>query len=261
MWPVLFTWRGVSIRSFPVAIYAAMLVGAAVAIRAAQGRGLDAERCGLAILFLSCCIFVGARAAFVALNWRRVSGNWRDIFDRKQGGMSVSGGLLLALVCSPAVLFSLHLPFADFGIRLHWACWPDCPSPSWGACCTAAAASVLRRHSGGSIFPITTASCVGAFRRSFWRWRGQPCCCCSSSDFRPLSSPALSFASRWPAIRRRGSFSIACGSRRQLPTGVLAAHCSPQRSFWSRVTWLGCWSDALQAYVDYPARVGSRNRP
>jgi phosphatidylglycerol:prolipoprotein diacylglycerol transferase len=147
MRPILFVWRGFAVRSFPVMIYLACLTGALVALAAAHARNLHPQRVTIAILLLLCSLFVGARAVYIALNWRAFKGGWRRLFDRSQGGMTFSGGLLVCLLCSPAVLVWLKLPFGLFwdsaglgmlaglavaktGCLLHGCCYGR-PTEAW----------------------------------------------------------------------------------------------------------------------------------
>lgn len=114
MRPVLIAWHGIRIRSYPVMVYLATLAGSVVALLAARVRGLNLEQTAIAILPIVSCLMLGARALYVAFNWRIFRGDWRRIFHRSQGGMVFSGGLLAMLLCSPFILRLLQLPFAPF---------------------------------------------------------------------------------------------------------------------------------------------------
>ena len=86
MRPILFTWRGRQVPSYPAMLYLGLVAGLAAGNVAAHVVGLNAARVYVASLILIPAALVGARLASVAGNWAA----WRDdpgrIWRRSEGG-------------------------------------------------------------------------------------------------------------------------------------------------------------------------------
>jgi phosphatidylglycerol:prolipoprotein diacylglycerol transferase len=111
---VLFAWRGIEFRSYPVMLYLGLTFGIVVGDGVANLVGLPPARVLIALLTLLVPGLLGARLLFVATNWsiyRREP--WR-IWRRSEGGAAMQGGLVLAVVVSPPLLTALQLPFGAF---------------------------------------------------------------------------------------------------------------------------------------------------
>ncbi len=114
MRPILFRLRGVPIHSYPAMLYVGFVAGVVAGNVAAHRSGIDPFRVFVATFVLSVPTLVGSRLLFVASEWRRYRGNLRRIFNRREGGASQYGGLLLVLPLSIPVLAALGLPFGAF---------------------------------------------------------------------------------------------------------------------------------------------------
>jgi phosphatidylglycerol:prolipoprotein diacylglycerol transferase len=114
MWPVLFARHGIVIRSYPAMMYLCVLVALFVAVAAAQGYGLNADRTALAFLILVVPAFIGARLLYVALHWDTFRHEPSRIFRRSDGGMKMYGSLFLTIPLSVPLLWAFDLPFAPF---------------------------------------------------------------------------------------------------------------------------------------------------
>ena len=114
MRPILFVWRGMTVRSYHVAIYASMLVAVLLTVVFAQSDNLDPDRTAAAVLMLLVPGFVGARLFYAARNWSYFRADPRRIARRSEGGLSLYGGLFGILAGSVPVLGALGLPFARF---------------------------------------------------------------------------------------------------------------------------------------------------
>lgn len=114
MRPVLFVWRGIAVRSYPVLIYAALLVAVVLAAYFAQAGGLDPDSTALAVLLLYVPAFIGARLLYVARNWSEFRNDRTRIVRRSDGGMSYYGGLLGLLGGSIPITWAFGLPLASF---------------------------------------------------------------------------------------------------------------------------------------------------
>lgn len=114
MWPVLFVWHGIALRSFHVMIYAALLVTVFLAVHFAQADGLNPDRTALAVLLLFIPGFAGARLMYVARHWDHFRSDPARILRRSVGGLSLYGGLFGVFAGSVPTSWGLGLPFGPF---------------------------------------------------------------------------------------------------------------------------------------------------
>jgi phosphatidylglycerol:prolipoprotein diacylglycerol transferase len=112
--PVLVTWRGGRIHSYPVLLYLGMVCGIVVGDYVANVAGLNSARALLAMVLLTIPGLVGARLLFVATNWHLYRDDRARIWRRSEGGAAMQGGLLLAVVVSVPLLGVLGLSFGGF---------------------------------------------------------------------------------------------------------------------------------------------------
>ena len=113
MRPVLFTWRGHRIWSYPALLYVGLVSGVVVGNVAANLRGLDGVRVYAATLVLLLPALVGARLAYVAGHWSLFRAEPRDIWRHSVGGQAMYGGLLAVPVSVP-LLAAMGIPFWSF---------------------------------------------------------------------------------------------------------------------------------------------------
>ena len=111
---VLFSVRGVAVWSYPALLYVGLVCGFYVMYAIAPRMGMRPAPAALAALILFAPAIAGARLWFVADHWAIYRREPRRIWRHSEGGMTLYGGLVLALLLSPAVLASLGLRFADF---------------------------------------------------------------------------------------------------------------------------------------------------
>jgi prolipoprotein diacylglyceryl transferase len=111
---VLLSWHGYNIYSYPTMLYIGMVAGAFLGARIAQAAGLDADRFAIAIIILAVPSLVGSRLFFVLTAWETYRCEPRRIWRRSEGGMSMYGGLILAVPVSIPLLHVLDLPLAMF---------------------------------------------------------------------------------------------------------------------------------------------------
>lgn len=114
MRPVLFTVGGRRIWSYPALLYAGLLTGFYVMYAIAPAVGCASAPAALSLLILFAPALAGARLWFVVDHWsyyrREPARAWR----RSEGGMTLYGGLVLAVALSPVVLTALAVSFAAF---------------------------------------------------------------------------------------------------------------------------------------------------
>jgi phosphatidylglycerol---prolipoprotein diacylglyceryl transferase len=95
-------------------LYLGLLFGVVAGNVAAHRTAMNAPRVYLATLILIISALVGARLLFVATNWDSYRLNPRRIWNRKEGGSSMYGGFLLALLTSVPLLRALRVEFGAF---------------------------------------------------------------------------------------------------------------------------------------------------
>ena len=159
---VLISWRGYNIYSYPAMLYAGLLAGVFVGADVAQSAGISADRFAIAIVLLLIPALAGARLYFVLIHWEIYRHEPARIWRRREGGMAMYGGLILAVPLSIPLLRSLGLPFGGFwdaavltillgmaftrvGCFLNGCC-SGRPSEAWFALCLPDHQGVWRRR-------------------------------------------------------------------------------------------------------------------
>jgi phosphatidylglycerol:prolipoprotein diacylglycerol transferase len=95
-------------------LYLGLVAGVLAGNLAAHAARIDALRVFVASLILIPVCLVGARLLYVATHWKRYRDDRARIWDRRDGGLSMLGGLPLAIPLSVPLLASVGLPFAAF---------------------------------------------------------------------------------------------------------------------------------------------------
>lgn len=114
MYPVLFVWHGIALRSYHVLTYVALLLALFATVHFARTAGLDSDRTALAVLLSFVPGFIGARLLYVARHWPHFRSDAARILRRSDGGLSLSGGILGVFAGVVPVLWALKLPLAPF---------------------------------------------------------------------------------------------------------------------------------------------------
>ena len=96
-------------------LWAGLVLGAAAGNIAANRAGLPSGRVFAATFLLLIPALAGARLLFVATHWPAYRDARDRIWKRSEGGMSMYGGILLAIPASVPLLAALAVPF--------WAFW------------------------------------------------------------------------------------------------------------------------------------------
>jgi phosphatidylglycerol---prolipoprotein diacylglyceryl transferase len=147
MRPVLFRWKRVTIWSYPALLYVGLVAGVLAGNLAAHVAGVNVWHTYVATIALIIAALVGARLLFVAANWASYRNQLRRIFDRREGGYVMYGGLIAAVLLSIPLLKWLRVGFGTFwdisvftilagmiftrvGCFLHGCC-AGCESKRW----------------------------------------------------------------------------------------------------------------------------------
>jgi phosphatidylglycerol---prolipoprotein diacylglyceryl transferase len=111
---VLFTVRAVPIWSYPTLLYVGLVCGFYAMYAVAPSVGMPRVPAAIATLIMFVPAIVGARIWFVLDHWAIYRHDLRRICRHSDGGMTLYGGLVLALVLSPVILAPFGLRFAAF---------------------------------------------------------------------------------------------------------------------------------------------------
>ena len=95
-------------------LYLGLVAGVVAGNVAAHAAQMDALRVFIATMILIHICLVGARLLYVATHWQRYRNKRARIWDRSEGGLSMLGGLPVAIPISVPLLESIGLPFAAF---------------------------------------------------------------------------------------------------------------------------------------------------
>ena len=111
---VLFSVRGIPVWSYPALLYVGLVCGFYVMYAVAPSLGMHRVPAAVAALIMFAPAVAGARIWFVLDHWAIYRRDRRRIWRHSDGGMALYGGLVVALVLSPAFLAALGLRFAAF---------------------------------------------------------------------------------------------------------------------------------------------------
>jgi phosphatidylglycerol:prolipoprotein diacylglycerol transferase len=114
MRPLLFTWHGIKVWSYPAMLYVGLVVGVAAGNIAAHAAGLDAFRVYVATLLLIPPSLVGARLLHVFTHWDIYRNDRKRIWNRNEGGQAQYGGLAVMVPLSFPLLAILDIPLGSF---------------------------------------------------------------------------------------------------------------------------------------------------
>ncbi|WP_428342084.1 prolipoprotein diacylglyceryl transferase [Mycobacterium sp.] len=111
---ILFNVRGMPVWSYPALLYLGLVCGFYVMYAVAPEVGLPRAPAADAMLVLFVPAIIGARIWFVLDHWSIYWHDKRRIWRRSDSGMTLYGGLVLALALSPLVIKAFGLRFAAF---------------------------------------------------------------------------------------------------------------------------------------------------
>ena len=95
--------KGVEIFGFPIAFYGmvialGMVLGVSLILHRAKKDGLDPDQCLDICIFTIIFAVIGARIYYVAFAWDYYKDNLLSIFNIRQGGLAIYGGVLAGIV-------------------------------------------------------------------------------------------------------------------------------------------------------------------
>jgi phosphatidylglycerol:prolipoprotein diacylglycerol transferase len=111
---VLFSLRGKPVWSYLALLYLGLVCGFYVMYAIAPSLGMPRVPASLATLIMFVPAIVGSRIWFVLDHWAIYRHEPRRIWRHSDGGMTLYGGLVLALALSPVILTPFRLSFLAF---------------------------------------------------------------------------------------------------------------------------------------------------
>ena len=95
-------------------LYAGLVAGVAAGNLAAHATGVNAFRVFLATLMLTPAALAGSRLLYVTAHWRQYRDCPGRIWNRREGGLAMYGGMPVMLLLSAPLLATLGLGFGAF---------------------------------------------------------------------------------------------------------------------------------------------------
>jgi phosphatidylglycerol:prolipoprotein diacylglycerol transferase len=171
-------------------LYVGLVFGVVAGDIAAHAAGIDPLRSYIATLILVVPALAGARLLYVAVHWGAYRHNLNRIWDRRQGGYVMYGGLAAVLVSSIPLLRALGLDFGVFwdvsaftilvgmvfarvGCLLNGCC-AGCVSDAWFSANLPNSRGVWAKRVPTQMFEAAAAAGLLAAAVVVWRWMPFP---------------------------------------------------------------------------------------
>ena len=166
-------------------LYLGLVFGVLVGNIAAHVAGTNAFRVYVATLILIIPALAGARLLYVAVHWNDYRHRPRRIWNRREGGYVMYGGLPLMLVCSIPLLHALRLNFGRFwdvatftifvgmiftriGCLLHGCCGGRA-SHSWFGVCLPDSQGIWKKRIPTQVLEAMCAAVILICAATVWR--------------------------------------------------------------------------------------------
>ena len=108
---VCFTVFGIDIMWYGVLIGIGFILATVISYKRAPRLGIKPDHFIDVMIWLIPAAIIGARAYYVIFNWDMYAGNWASIFNTRNGGLAVHGGILLGII---AVYIVSRIDSEDF---------------------------------------------------------------------------------------------------------------------------------------------------
>ena len=110
--------RSVDIFGFRVAFYGivialGMLLGSFIILKEAKRREMSQDDILDVIIFSLIFGIIGARAYYVAFSWDVYKENWLSVFNIREGGLAIYGGIIFGVITALIVCKTKELKFLD----------------------------------------------------------------------------------------------------------------------------------------------------
>lgn len=105
---------GITIAYYGMIIALGMLLGVSLILHRAKKDGLDPDQCLDICIFTIIFAVIGARIYYVAFAWDYYKDNLLSIFNIRQGGLAIYGGVLAGILTAYIMCRIKKIPFLQF---------------------------------------------------------------------------------------------------------------------------------------------------
>ena len=98
MFPTLFKIGPLEVHTYGLMLALSFVLGAQIALREGVRRGLSEAKLSALCLWILALAVIGARAVFVLTHAESYGGRWLDAFKLWEGGLTMYGGFVAALI-------------------------------------------------------------------------------------------------------------------------------------------------------------------
>ena len=105
---------GITIAYYGMIIALGMLLGVSLILHRAKKDGLDPDQCLDICIFTIIFAVIGARIYYVAFAWDYYKDNLLSVFNIRQGGLAIYGGVLAGILTAYIMCRIKKIPFLQF---------------------------------------------------------------------------------------------------------------------------------------------------
>lgn len=111
--PVAFKLGSIEVYWYGLLIAMALILSVILAVKQAKSLNFPEGLVYDTILMIIPCAIIGARAYFVACNWDYYKLDWKTIFDIRNGGLAIYGGVILVFIGGLVMCYIRKIPFRE----------------------------------------------------------------------------------------------------------------------------------------------------
>ena len=111
--PIAFRIGSVEVYWYGLLIAAALVISVILAVKQSKKLNFPEGLVYDTILMIIPCAIIGARAYFVACNWDYYKQDWKSIFDVRNGGLAIYGGVILVFIGGLVMCYIRKIPFRE----------------------------------------------------------------------------------------------------------------------------------------------------
>ena len=111
--PVAFRIGSVEVYWYGLLIAAALVISVILAVKQSKKLNFPEGLVYDTILMIIPCAIIGARAYFVACNWDYYKQDWKSVFDVRNGGLAIYGGVILVFIGGLVMCYIRKIPFRE----------------------------------------------------------------------------------------------------------------------------------------------------
>ncbi|MBR2820740.1 MAG: prolipoprotein diacylglyceryl transferase [Clostridiales bacterium] len=111
--PVAFRIGGLEVYWYGLLIALALILSVVLALKQAKRLNFPGGLIYDTILVIIPCAIIGARAYFVACNWDYYGKNLKEIFNLRNGGLAIYGGVILVFIGCYIMCYVRKIPFME----------------------------------------------------------------------------------------------------------------------------------------------------